>query len=122
MSAKQIRSLASSSGSVSVNGRAAALELSADKVSVHKNGIEFRSPTPFHEWSEMTVQLQSPFDGSQLSCHGVVVACAGNKHAGYHVSMIFTSLSRYAQTRLNSMARTSALDSCPDPPLGIEQP
>jgi hypothetical protein len=106
MSAKQIRSLASSSGSVSVNGRAAALELSADKVSVHKNGIEFRSPTPFHEWSEMTVQLQSPFDGSQLSCHGVVVACAGNKHAGYNVSMLFTGMTPQTEKQLGVMARS----------------
>ncbi|HEY2329402.1 MAG TPA: hypothetical protein VGI63_06270, partial [Verrucomicrobiae bacterium] len=91
MSAKQIGSLGSTDNSVSVAGREAALALSADKVSVHKSGIEFRSPTPFHEWSEMTVSLQSPLDGSQLSCHGVVVACAGSKHSGYHISMLFTS-------------------------------
>ncbi len=47
MSAKQIGSLGSMENSVSVAGRQAALELSADKVSVHKSGIEFRSPTRF---------------------------------------------------------------------------
>jgi len=82
------------------------LALSADKVSVHKNGIEFRSPAPFHEWSEMTVSLQSPKDGSQLSCHGVVVACAGNRHVGYHVSMLFTSMTPQAEKQLGAMVRS----------------
>lgn len=92
--------------SLTITGRQAALELFADKVSIHKNGIEFRSPTPFHEWSEMTVTLQSPVDGSQLSSHGVVVSCAGNKHAGYNVSMLFTSMTPQAEKQLNAMARS----------------
>ena len=106
MSAKQIRGFGSLGSSVSVTGRQAALELSADKVSVHKNGIEFRSPAPFNEWSEMTVILQSPLDGGKLSCHGVVVACAGNKHLGYNVSMLFTSMTPQAQKQLGAMARS----------------
>jgi hypothetical protein len=106
MSAKQIRGIDSFGNSVSVAGRQAALELAAEKVSVHKSGIEFRSPTPFHEWSEMTVTLQSPLDGSKLSCHGVVVACAGNKHLGYNVSMLFTSLTPQTQRQLGNMARS----------------
>jgi hypothetical protein len=106
MSAKQIRSLGSLGSSVSVAGRQATLELSADKVSVHKSGIEFRSPAPFTEWSEMTISLQSPLDGSKLSCHGVVVACAGNKHLGYNVSMLFTSLTPQIQKQLGVMARS----------------
>lgn len=105
MSAKQIRNLGSSN-SVSVSGRESALELSAEKVSVHKNGIEFRSPAPFNEWSEMTVTLQSPADGSRLSCHGVVVACAGNRHAGYNVSMLFTGMTSQAEKQLGAMARS----------------
>src|ERR1700679_3680487 len=85
---------------VTVEARQAKLELSADTVSIHKSGIEFRSPTPFNEWSEMTVSLQSPVDGSNFSANGVIVACTGTKHAGYHVSMIFTEMSSQAQTRL----------------------
>ena len=80
------------------------LALSADTVVIHKNGVEFRSPTPFNPWTEMTVALQSPRDQGRLHCAGVVIACSGNKHAGYHVSMIFTSLSKQAQARLNTMA------------------
>jgi hypothetical protein len=106
MSAKQVGSLGPLEDRVSVAGREAALELSAEKVSVHKSGIEFRSPAPFNEWSEMTVTLQSPLDGSQLSCHGVVVACAGNKHCGYHVSMLFTSMTPQAAKQLGAMARS----------------
>jgi hypothetical protein len=52
----------------------------------------------------MTVALQSPRDGSAVQCHGVVIACSGNKHTGYRVAMVFTGLSKQAQTRLTSMA------------------
>jgi hypothetical protein len=105
MSAKKING-DSFQPSVSVASRDAKLELSADTVSVHKNGIEFRSPNPFNEWSEMTVALMSPRDGSRISCHGVIVACAGNRHAGYHISMVFTGLSTESEKQLGTMARS----------------
>ena len=91
---------------MTVAARQATLELSADTVSIHKSGIEFRSPQPFTEWSEMTVSLQSPLDGTQFSSNGVIVACTGNKHAGYHVSMLFTDMTPQAQARLGAMARS----------------
>jgi len=91
---------------VTVEARQASLELSADTVVIHKSGIEFRSPTPFNPWAEMTVALQPPGDGGKLHCHGVVIACDGSKHAGYHVSMVFTSLTKQVQTRLNSIAKS----------------
>jgi hypothetical protein len=74
-------------------------------VSVHKNGIEFRSPTPFTPWTEMTVALSSPREG-KLHCTGVVVNCSGNKHLGYRVSMLFTSLTKQAQAQLNMLAQS----------------
>ena len=91
---------------VSVTSRDAKLELSADTVSIHKNGIEFRSPAAFNEWSEMTVSLQSPQDGSRISCHGVIVGCVGNKHTGYNVSLVFTSMSPQTEKQLGVMARS----------------
>ena len=91
---------------LTVVARQTSLELSAETVSIHKSGIEFRSPTSFNEWSEMTVSLQSPVDGSKFSANGVIVACSGSKHAGFHVSMIFTDMTPQAQTRLVAMART----------------
>jgi hypothetical protein len=91
---------------VTVEARQAKLELSADTVSIHKSGIEFRSPTPFTEWAEMTVSLQSPVNGSRIACTGVIVACTGNKHVGYHVSMIFTNMTDQAQKQLGVMARS----------------
>jgi len=106
MSAKKLTGINSFQSSVSVTTRDANLELSADTVSVHKNGIEFRSPKPFNEWSEMTVALLSPKDGSRISCHGVIVACAGNKHTGYHISMVFTGLSSETERQLGTMARS----------------
>jgi hypothetical protein len=106
MSAKKYVGGGSFEQSVTVEARQAGLELSADAVVIHKGGIEFRSPTPFNPWTEMTVALQPPGGGARLHCHGVVIACSGNKHAGYHVSMVFTSLTKQVQARLNSMAHS----------------
>jgi hypothetical protein len=106
MSAKRLTGTSSFQTSVSVSGRDAKLELSTDAVSIHKNGVEFRSPKPFNEWSEMTVALVSPGDGQRISCHGVIVGCAGNKHTGYHVSLVFTGLSSETEKQLGTMARS----------------
>jgi hypothetical protein len=106
MSAKKLTGANSFQPSVSVVSRDARLALSADAVSIHKNGIEFRSPNPFKEWSEMTVALQSPKDGSRISCHGVIVGCAGNLHTGYHVSLVFTGLKSQTEKQLGAMARS----------------
>src|SRR5580658_7461974 len=103
MSARKLGSIGSLDQQVTFEARQARLELSADTVTIHKNGIEFRSPTPFKEWSEMTVALQSP-TGGKLQCAGIIVSCAGNKHTGYRVSMIFTGLSKQAQEQLTAMA------------------
>jgi hypothetical protein len=106
MSARKIDSIDYTKHQLTIEGRQSRLELSTDAVSVHKSGIEFRSPTPFNEWTEMTVALQSPHDGSKLQCSGVVIACSGNKHVGYRVSMVFTHISEHAQARLNYMAHS----------------
>lgn len=92
--------------SVSVSARDAKLELSTDAVSIHKNGLEFRSPKPFKEWSEMTVALLSPKEGRRISGQGVIVGCAGNKHAGYHVSLVFTGLSSETEKQLGTMVQS----------------
>jgi hypothetical protein len=105
MSAKKLSSASSLHTSVSVTSRDAKLELSAETVSVHKNGIEFRSPKSFNEWSEMTVALLAK-DGRRISCHGVIVACAGNRHTGYHISMVFTGLNSETEKQLGTMARS----------------
>src|SRR5258706_11775782 len=106
MSARKIGSIDTSKQRVTIGGQQSSLELSTDAVAIHKSGIEFRSPTPFNEWTEMTVALQSSHDGSQVQCSGVVIACSGSKHAGYRVSMVFTSMTDRAQSQLDSMARS----------------
>jgi hypothetical protein len=106
MSARKIDSISTFDRPVTVAAPQTRLELSADKVVIHKGGVEFRSPTAFSAWSEMTVSLQSPNDGSPLNCTGVVIACTGNKHTGFNVSLLFTSLTPHAQARLNTMARS----------------
>ncbi len=89
---------------VTVEARQTRLFLSPESVIIHKNGIEFRSAMPFAEWTEMTMTLQSPGDGGKVHCSGVVIACTGNKHTGYHVSMVLTGLSKQAQARLTTIA------------------
>ena len=89
---------------VTVEARQTRLTLSPGSVIIHKNGIEFRSSTPFAAWTEMTMTLQSPVDDGRINCSGVVISCTGNKHAGYQDSMVFTSVSKYAQARLNTIA------------------
>ena len=110
MSARKAAITGSSSiQQVTVHDRQTQLSLSSDAVVFHKNGIEFRSGTPFSPWAEMTLTLQSPRDGSRVHCSGVVIACTGNRHAGYHVQMVFTGLSRQAETWLGSMTVAQAL-------------
>jgi hypothetical protein len=91
---------------VTVEARQARLVLSPGSVIIHKNGIEFRSATAFSAWTEMTLTLQSPRDNSKINCNGVVISCTGSKHAGYHVSMVFTGMSKQAEARLSSMAHS----------------
>jgi hypothetical protein len=108
MSARKVEA-AGSLHHVTVEVRQTRLSLSPDSVIIHKNGIEFRSATPFSPWAEMTLTLQSPRDTAKLHCNGVVIACTGNKHAGYHVSMVFTGLSKQAEARLNALALAAVL-------------
>ena len=108
MSARKLGSSSSlqSQQHVTVEARQAKLSLSPESVVVHKGGIEFRSLTPFARWVEMTVTLQSPLDGGTVRCSGVVVDCTGTKHTGYHISMIFTGLTKQAAARLTTLAGT----------------
>ena len=103
MSARKIES-EKSLQQVTVQARQSRLTLSSDAVVVTKNGVEFRSLTPFSLWTEMTVALQSARNAQdKVHCNGVVVACSGNRHLGYIISMLFTGLSKQSQSRLNSL-------------------
>jgi hypothetical protein len=89
---------------VAVQSRQTRLTLPPASVLIRKNGIEFRSPDPLAAWTEMTVALQSPGEADELTCNAIVVACSGNRHLGYHVSLLFTGLSKQSEERLSSMA------------------
>ena len=79
------------------------LALSAGAVKIRKSGIEFRSKDPIPAWTEMSVDLQYP-EAKKVHCTGVVVACDGNRHSGYLVSLLFTKLSRQSQALLSVLA------------------
>ena len=75
-------------------------------VNVGKNGISFLSAKAVPLWSELTLDLQSASQNEKIHCRGYVVACNGNKHAGYVVSITFTDVSPDAQERLSHLAQT----------------
>jgi hypothetical protein len=89
---------------VTVQARTTRLEVPSHAVRVHKNGIEFRSQNPIPAWTEMTVGLETPGDSRKVQFSGVVVACLGDRHQGYKVSMVFTNVSAKAQARLSALA------------------
>jgi hypothetical protein len=104
MSARKIETSGSLQQNVTVNARQARLTLSPNSVVFHRNGIEFRSPAPYAAWTEMTLTLHSPQGNRSIHCSGVVISCTGSKHGGYHVSMVFTGLSKQAQASLETLA------------------
>jgi hypothetical protein len=108
MSARRIEAVGPLPQQVTVEARQTRLSLSSNAVILHKGGIEFRSAVPFAPWTEMTLKLQSRRDDGKLHCNGVVISCTGNKHTGYHISMVFTGLTRHAQARLSQMAYLNA--------------
>ena len=105
MSARKVSDTGLLQNNVTVQGRESRLTLSEGSVVIHRNGIEFRSPTPFPTWTEMTLALRAQ-DNGVINCNGVVISCSGSKHAGYHVSMVFTGLSKQAQARLSLLAQS----------------
>jgi hypothetical protein len=89
---------------VTVQSRETRLSLAPEDVRIRRNGVEFRSADPIAPWTEMTVTLQSTREAGRVHSTGVVVACSGNRHSGYTVSMVFTGLSKESQARLDLLA------------------
>ena len=104
MSARKLQSGSFLHNRLSMAARQVKLSLSPESVLIRKHGLEFHSPTSFTPWVEMTVTLESPQGGRPVKCSGVVVACSGSKHAGYQVSLVFTSMTKQAESRLHSLA------------------
>ncbi len=77
--------------------------LPSHDVCIRKNGLQFRSAKALPLWTEMTIDLVSG-SGKKVHCNGVVVACHGNRHTGYVVSMVLMNLTRQAQQRLDTLA------------------
>lgn len=75
---------------------------------VRSNGIEFHSPVRIAEWTEMTVEVETSAGGRSTRCAGVVVACRGNRHAGYRVCLLFTGLSAHDRNRLRAIALSTS--------------
>jgi hypothetical protein len=89
---------------VTVHAQTTRLQLCADAVRIRRNGIEFRNDWAIPMWTEMTVALETAFDPKKFEANGVVVACNGNRHSGYTISMLFTDLSLPEKARLQLLA------------------
>jgi len=76
------------------------LTLPTDAVQVRKNGIEFRNRDPIEPWTEMTVTLEGPTPARKVNFTGVVVACSGDGHQGFVITMLFTHVTPLSQARL----------------------
>ena len=85
---------------LTIHGDQTRLSLSPETVKVRPNGVEFRTDKHIAQWTEMTVDLMSA-EGEKVHGTGVVVECVGNRHTGYHVSILFMNLSKKAQDRLD---------------------
>jgi hypothetical protein len=68
------------------------LHVPGESVRLRRNGVEFRSPRPFELWTEMTVSLDTPGRSDPAEGTAVVVACEGNRHQGFAVSVLFLDL------------------------------
>jgi len=96
--------LAGAARHLRVQGREWELSLSPDALVFHRGGLEFRSAAPFSTWGEVTLTLQSPGGADPIEGSGVVISCTGNRHTGYHVSMVLTGLSHGASDWLGVMS------------------
>ena len=93
---------------VTIQSSATVLNLHPTAFRIRKSGIEFKASKEVSMWTEMTVELQLPGTKS-FTCSGVVVSCRGGRHTGYDVSLVFTSVSRQAQERLNDFSSIAAI-------------
>jgi hypothetical protein len=93
---------------ITVQSSATVHHLCPSSFRIRKSGIEFKTQEEVAMWTEMTVDLQLP-GTKAFSCGGVVVACKGSRHTGYNVSLVFTSVSKQAQERLNDFSSVAAI-------------
>jgi len=83
------------------------LHLTPDNTLIRRNGIEFHYGQELTPWTEMTVDLHDPHDGSEIKATGVVVSCKGDRHRGYDVSMVLMNLTDTNRARLSLLAYSS---------------
>jgi hypothetical protein len=81
-----------------------ALTLPANAVRVRRNGIEFHAARAMPLWTEMSVELVASGDRRKFRATGIVVACSGNRHAGYRVTMLFMGLNARSEQQLNLLS------------------
>lgn len=80
------------------------LHLSPKNTVVRNNGIQFHYDTEIPPFTEMAVDLHDPADGGAIQATGIVVACAGDRHRGFDVSMVLLNLSEAHRARLGVLA------------------
>jgi hypothetical protein len=74
---------------VVVESRGSRCNIAGDHVRLHKNGVEFWSPSSFELWTEMTFVMRPQGAQPPRLGSGVVVSCEGDRHKGFTVSVLF---------------------------------
>ena len=80
------------------------LHLSPENTLIRNNGIQFHYGSEIPQFTEMSVDLHDPADGGEIKATGIVVACTGDHHKGYEVSMVLLNLTAQHRARLGVLA------------------
>ena len=90
---------------VTVEARQTRLSLSPESVIIHKNGIDFpQRRTLLRVGRDDADPAVSRGTAAGCTARESSSACTGSLDTGYHVSMVFTGLSKQAQARLDTLA------------------
>jgi hypothetical protein len=80
------------------------LHLSPENTLIRNNGIQFHYDTEIPAFTEMAVDLHDPADNAEIKANGIVVACSGDRHRGFEVSMLLLDLTEAHRARLGVLA------------------
>ena len=80
------------------------LHLSPANTLIRNNGLQFHYHQEIPAFTEMAVNLHDPADGAEIRGTGIVVACSGDRHKGYEVSLLLLNLSPAHRARLGVLA------------------
>jgi len=70
---------------------------------VRSSGLEFFSEKELELYTELSLSVEHPETHKVVNFSGIVINCAGNRHEGFLVSLVFTNITQEAQLSLFEM-------------------